>query len=258
MRPTLGLAAVLLTSTTIAADTSIRHVTYEGDAIVPIQTKLRFTTLIVLPEHEEILDWVCGERDNWVISGDKNVTYIKPAQPGAHTNLHLVTTAGHIYSFLVSEVATTNTAPDLRVIVDTSPTAFPIPAAIPRYYPAAQMDACREDLTHAQEVAKQADARIHEATTACRAAYPAQLRFPYIFERAKKPFFVEAIFHDDHFTYIRLSAPEVPALYEIADGGTQLVEFEYRDGLFVIPKVLDRGYLAWGKQQLHFSRAEAH
>ncbi len=259
-RVILGLAWVIVVAVcgTVSAETGVRHVTYEGDTIVPVQTRLRFTTLIVLPEHEEILDWVCGDRDNWVISGAKNVTYIKPAQAGAHTDLHLVTTSGHIYSFLVSEVGVAKAEPDLRVIVDTSEASFPAAALTPRYYPAAQLEACRDELTRAQASAKQFEAKAGEAGSACRASYPGQLRFPYTFERGKKPFFVEAIFHDGRFTYVRLSAPELPALYEVQDGGPQLVPFEYRDGLLVIGKVLDGGYLGLGKQQLPFSRAEGH
>jgi type IV secretion system protein VirB9 len=258
----VAIAAAFLMQTqfasTSAAETGIRHITYEGESIVPIQTKLRFTTLIVLPEGEEILDWVCGDRDNWVISGEKNVTYIKPAQPGAHTNLHLVTIAGHIYSFMVSEVGTAKSDPDLRVIIATTPASFPTPAstATPRYYTAAQMETCRADLSRTREAARQTEASAREAVTAARATWPSQLHFPYTIEHGRKPFFVEAMFHDSRFTYIRLAAPELPALYELTDDGPQLVANEYRDGLFVIQKVLDRGYLALGKKQLPFARTE--
>ncbi len=241
-----------------AAETGVRHVNYEAESVVSIRTKLRFTTLIVLPEHEEIMDWVCGDRDNWVISGEKNVTYIKPAQAGALSDLHLVTTEGHIYSFLVSEIGTTKPEqPDLRVIVNPG-LSFPAPVAARRYYSTDQMEACHQDLNHAQEALKQSEAKATEAADAVRASYPAQLHFPYIFDRNKKPFFVEAIFHDDRFTYIRLSAPEVPALYEVQDGSPQLVPVEYRDGLFIVAKVLSSGYLALGKQQLPFTRTEVH
>jgi type IV secretion system protein VirB9 len=250
------LASLIVAPPALIAETGIRHIIYENETIVPIQTKVRFTSLIVLPESEEILDWVCGDRDNWVISGEKNVTYIKPAQAGARTNLHLVTTAGHIYSFFVSEVGNTKTEPDLRVIIETSSTAFPTPTGMSRTRAAVQLEICRDDLARAQDAAKQADVKASEASNACRLTYPAQMRFPYAIERGKKPFFVEAMFHDGRFTYIRLAAPELPAIYETTEEGPQLVESEYRDGLFVIKKVLDRGYLALGKQQLPFSRAE--
>ena len=37
-----------------------RDVSYTDRAIVSVQAKLRFTTLIILPEGERILDFVCG------------------------------------------------------------------------------------------------------------------------------------------------------------------------------------------------------
>ena len=39
-------------------------------SLIPLQTRLRYTTMIVLPDGEEILDVVCGDRDFWVISAD--------------------------------------------------------------------------------------------------------------------------------------------------------------------------------------------
>jgi type IV secretion system protein VirB9 len=40
------------------------------------------------------------------------------------------------------------------------------------------------------------------------------------------------------------------------DGVPTLVNFEFRDGVFTVGKVLDRGYLALGKQRLTFTRRE--
>jgi hypothetical protein len=33
-----------------------------------------------------------------------------------------------------------------------------------------------------------------------------------------------------------------------------LVDFEYKNGVYVVSKILDEGYLAIGKQKLHFKR----
>ena len=40
------------------------------------------------------------------------------------------------------------------------------------------------------------------------------------------------------------------------DGKPNLVDFEYRDGVYVVGKILDRGYLVIGKQKLGFTREE--
>ena len=46
-----------------AAAQGTREVNVTDRAIVPVHTKVRFTTLIVLPETERILDFVCGDKD---------------------------------------------------------------------------------------------------------------------------------------------------------------------------------------------------
>ena len=39
-----------------------------------VNARLRFTTMIVLPEKEEILDFVCGDKDFWIVSGGQNLS----------------------------------------------------------------------------------------------------------------------------------------------------------------------------------------
>ena len=51
--------------------------------MIPLQTRLRYTTMILLPEGEEILDVICGDRDFWVISAARNIAHLKPAKAGA-------------------------------------------------------------------------------------------------------------------------------------------------------------------------------
>ena len=45
-----------------AADDGARVVKYGKEDIVPVHAKLRFSTLIVLPDEEEILDFTTGDR----------------------------------------------------------------------------------------------------------------------------------------------------------------------------------------------------
>jgi hypothetical protein len=52
-----------------AQTTGVREVTASERTLVPLNTKIRFTTMILLPEGEEILDVVCGDRDFWVTAG---------------------------------------------------------------------------------------------------------------------------------------------------------------------------------------------
>lgn len=81
------------------------------------------------------------------------------------------------------------------------------------------------------------------------------MQFAYHFRKDKPPFNVEAVWHDDKFTYIRAHPEEAPALYEVKDNKPNLIQFELRsDGLYFIPKILDRAYLEIGKQKLDIWR----
>ena len=84
----------------------VREVSASERRLISLTTKLRYTTMILLPEEEEILDVVCGDRDFWVISATQNIAHVKPAKEGAATNLNLVTASGRVYSFLLTEQKT--------------------------------------------------------------------------------------------------------------------------------------------------------
>ena len=264
---TLALALLALPASVVHAQ-GVREVTYGTKSVVAVATKVRFTTLIVLPDDEEILDFVCGDKDQWVISGAQNFAYVKPAKSGASTNLNLVTAKGHVYSFLLAEG---NADPDLKLYVrsETPPTPS---GSDRRFFSGKEMEALRTELTDARaqlDHAREATARAVEDAanaklasesaaehklTAFRASYPKLLKFPYRFRANERPFLVSAIFHDDRFTYIRCNATELPALYELVDGQPNLLTFQVEDGLYIVPKVLDRGYLALGKQVLRFDQ----
>jgi hypothetical protein len=49
---------------------------------------------------------------------------------------------------------------------------------------------------------------------------------------------------------------ETPALYEVKDGKPSLINFDFSDGLYTVPKELDNGYLAIGKKKVTFHRVE--
>jgi type IV secretion system protein VirB9 len=80
-------------------------VKYSKEDIVPVHAKLRFSTLIVLPDSEEILDFTTGDKEFWIINGAHNLCYVHPAQAGIRSNLNLITASGHVYSFLLTEVS---------------------------------------------------------------------------------------------------------------------------------------------------------
>ena len=95
--------AVAAGLSTVRAQSGVREVQASEHSLIPLQTRLRYTTMIVLPDRDEILDVICGDRDFWVISATRNIAHVKPAKAGAETNLNLVTASGAIYSFVLRE-----------------------------------------------------------------------------------------------------------------------------------------------------------
>ena len=108
----LSFAAV--TPAISGATAGARVVTYSREEIIPVRAKLRFSTLIILPDNEEILDFTTGDREFWIINGAHNLCYVHPAQAGIRSNLNLVTASGNVYSFLLTEISSEpNGEPDL-------------------------------------------------------------------------------------------------------------------------------------------------
>ena len=233
-----------------AQATGIREVSASERNLIPLQTRLRYTTMIVLPDEEEILDVICGDRDFWVISATQNIAHVKPAKEGAATNLNLVTSSGSVYSFLLSEK---NGSPDLKVYVTGDESA---PTGKRKYYSAAQVEGLEAELRAARTAVETAGRRADEAIAAYRQEYPTRLQFSYGTLKYEKPFLVRSIWHDGQFTYIKADASELPALYEVKDGKPSLVNFQVQQGTYVVPKVLDEGYLALGKARFAFAQQE--
>ena len=82
------------------------------------------------------------------------------------------------------------------------------------------------------------------------------MRFSYRIDSRKGPFRIRAMWHDDHRTFIQATARELPAVYEYADRLPALVNFEVKDGTYVVPKVLRDGYLQLGTVRLGFRMQE--
>jgi hypothetical protein len=125
-----------------------------------------------------------------------------------------------------------------------------------KYYSAAQVEGLEAELRAAQTAVETAGRRAVEAIAAYRQEYPTRLQFSYATLKYEKPFLVRSIWHDGQFTYIKADASELPALYEVKDGKPSLVNFQVQHGTYVVPKVVDEGYLALGKARLTFAQRE--
>jgi type IV secretion system protein VirB9 len=226
-----------------------RTVKYATKDIVSVRAKVRFTSLIVLPATEKILDFVVGDKDFWVVEGIQNFCYVKPAKQNSSTNVTLITAAGNVYSLLLNEVSESGGDPDFKVFIEpTDQSMIQALSGPPKFVLASEVDSVKTAAQHQTQKAE-------EGKEIFRSEYPVKaLQFDYKFKRDKKPFAVSEVYHDDKFTYIRSSAQEKPTLYEVKDGVPNLINFDLRDGVYIAPKVIDKGYLVIGKHRLDFER----
>ena len=245
----------------VHAENGARVVKYSQNDIIPIQAKLRFSTLIVLPADEEILDFTTGDKDFWIINGTHNLCYLHPAQAGIRSNLNLA--SGHVYSFLLNEISKEpDTEPDLKVFVMPNDESSVAGSAAPaRYVRASELEAYKSEVTELRDQLSQELRKAQEQTSSqvdrFKQDYPAKLQFDYTLGKKGRqtPFLVSAIYHDDNFTYIKSAASERPTIYEMKDGKPNLINFDQENGVYIIPKIIDSGYLVVGKKRATFKRS---
>ena len=246
----LAVAAPVLP--TRAQDASARTVQYHSQDIVPIHAKLKYTTLIEIPSTEKIMEAAVGDKDFWIVDVVGNFCFLHPAKAGISSNLNLITDKGNIYSFTLQDVSgaagASDPPPDLKVIVEPADRSAIVAASgPPQFVPAAQLEQSQQALTAVQ-------AHITQVVDEYKSVYPVSLKFDYTFHSNEAPFNIEAIWHDDKFTYIKTEAQEKFSIYEMRDGKPNLVTYQLENGTYVIPKVMDSGYLELGKKRMDFTR----
>ncbi len=260
----LALVSFVIPCGRLQAAWGARIVHYSQTDIIPIRAKIRFSTLIVLPANEEILDFTTGDKDFWIINGVHNLCYVHPAQANIKSNLNLITASGHVYSFLLTEISDQpDEQPDLKVfVVPKDESSIASVGGQVKYVRASEVEAYKQEAEAAEAQAAEAiqQAKVHakQEVTAYREQYPAKLRFDYVYKSkaTRPPFSVTAIYHDDKFTYIQSNAQEKPAIYELKDGKPDLVNFDLENGVYIIPEVVNQGYLVIGKQKVAFKRRD--
>jgi type IV secretion system protein VirB9 len=247
MRPSPIVPLLLGLAATVAhGQQTARLVKYHANDIVSVRAKMRYTTLIELPSTEKILEVATGDKDFWIIDTVGNYCFLHPAKAGIHSNLNLITDKGTVYSFVLDDVESGD--PDLKVVIEPSdPSSLAASNGADKLVSAGEVEAARAQAQAAQTHAA-------AAVEQFRADYPTQtLKFDYTFHD-EKPFDVSAIYHDDKFTYIKSSATEKFSIYELKDGKPDLITFQLKDGTYVIPTVVDKGYLQIGTHKLNFER----
>ena len=230
------------------AQESARTVQYHSQDIVAIRAKVKYTTLIELPTTEKIMEAATGDKDFWIVDVVGNFCFVHPAKQGIASNLNLITDKGNIYSFTLQDISGSSAEPDLKVIVEPADRSAIVAASgPPQFVPAAQLEQSKQQVNALQS-------HVEQAVDEYKSGYPTQLKFDYVYKANQAPFDIQSIYHDDKFTYIKTNAPEKFSVYEMKDGKPNLVTYDLREGTYIIPKVMDDGYVELGKKRMNFAR----
>ena len=250
MRNMKFVVNIVLAVSSIAAfgQESARTVQYHSQDIVAIRAKVKYTTLIEVPPSEKIMEAATGDKDFWIVDVVGNFCFVHPAKQGISSNLNLITDKGNIYSFTLQDISGSSNEPDLKVIIEPADRSAIVAASGPaQFVPAAQLEQSKQQVAALQS-------HVEQAVDEYKSAYPTQLKFDYVYKANADPFDIQSIYHDDKFTYIKTNAPEKFSVYEMKDGKPNLVTYDLREGTYIIPKVMDEGYVELGKKRMSFTR----
>jgi type IV secretion system protein VirB9 len=250
MRPIKFIVNAVFAVASIAAfaQESARTVQYHSQDIVAIRAKVKYTTLIEVPPSEKIMEAATGDKDFWIVDIVGNFCFVHPAKQGISSNLNLITDKGNIYSFTLQDISGSSNEPDLKVIVEPADRSAIVAASGPaQFVPAAQLEQSKQQVAALQS-------HVEQAVDEYKSSYPTQLKFDYVYKANEAPFDIQSIYHDDKFTYIKTNAPEKFSVYEMKDGKPNLITYDLREGTYIIPKVMDDGYVELGKKRMSFAR----
>jgi type IV secretion system protein VirB9 len=236
-----------------------------ADAQAPpvVRAALLQSTLIELPAEEKVATVFGGDIVSWVIdAGHVASRYlsIKPKVTDAITDLHIVSDHGNEYTVELREISSDKDSPhfDSKIYVSSSDAkADDNIAKPPVFIPAAEVELkeaqLRKEADDARKIAEADHKALAAAAESFKASYPGTLRFDYIWDAKKgSALGLQEIWRDDRFTYLRGQFEETPALYELKDGNGSLINYDFANGLYTIPKTVAQGYLSIGKQRVDF------
>lgn len=227
-----------------------------------VRAALLQSTLIVLPEQEKVANVFAGDTVDWVFDGGhvaSRFVSIKPKVANSTTDVHIVSDHGNEYTLELQEVSG-DSDPHFDSKVFLTPrdkAAREKLIELPVFVPAAELNQARQQITEAK-AAEAATLKAEQAKEETyRSQYPGTLHFDYTWDKSKgKELGLQQIWRDDKFTYLRGQFQETPALYEVKDKKPSLINFDFSNGLYTVPKELNNGYLAIGKQKVEFHRTE--
>jgi len=234
----------------------------EADAPPAIRAGLLQSTLIMLPNEEKVANVFAGDTVDWVFDGGhvaSRFISVKPKVANTTTDIHIVSDHGNEYTLQLREVSS-DADPhfDSKVfVVPGDKAAKDRLADLPVFVPAAELEKAKQEAA-AAKAAQTAELKAEDSKAETyRSQYPGQLHFDYIWDTKKgNTLGLEQIWRDGKFTYLRGHFQETPALYETKEKKGSLINFDFNNGLYTVPKELDNGYLAIGKKKVEFHRVD--
>lgn len=235
-------------------------VVMDSDTPPVIRAGLLQSTLILLPAEEKVATVFGGDTVSWVFDGGhvaSRFISIKPRLANSTTDVHIVSDHGNEYTLQLREISGDGDPHfDSKVFITPGDKAGKDKLAeMPVFVPAAEVDKLKREAAEAQ--AREANQLKAEEAKAeqDRGSYPGQLHFDYTWDQKKgNALGLEQVWRDDKFTYLRGHFQETPALYELKDKKGSLINFDFANGLYTVPKTVQMGYLAIGKQKVEFRR----
>jgi type IV secretory pathway VirB9-like protein len=234
----------------------------EADTPPSIRAGLLQSTLIMLPAEEKVANVFAGDTVDWVFDGGhvaSRFISVKPKVANATTDIHIVSDHGNEYTLQLREVSSDADAHfDSKVFITPGDKAAKDRLTeLPVFVPAAELEKAKQEAA-AAKAAQTAELKAEDTKAETyRSQYPGTLHFDYTWDTKKgNALGLEQIWHDDKFTYLRGHFQETPALYETKDKKGSLINFDFNNGLYTVPKQLDNGYLAIGKKKVEFHRVE--
>ena len=233
-----------------------------------VRVGLLQSTLFELPAGEKVVTVFGGDTNSWIFDAGhvaSRYVSIKPKIADETTDVHIVSDHGNEYTIELREISSDKDNPhfDSKINISSSDTkAADNIAKPPMFVPAAEADAKEAQLRKEADDAKKAAEADHKtvatAAESFKASYPGTLRFDYTWDKKKGAALgIQQIWRDDKFTYLRGQFQETPALYELKDGKGSLINYDFANGLYTIPKTVVQGYLSIGKQRVEFKQIKA-
>jgi len=232
----------------------------ESQAPPLVRAGLLQSTLIVLPAEEKVANVFAGDTVDWVFDGGhvaSRFISVKPKTANSSTDIHIVSDHGNEYTLELREVSSDADGHyDSKVLIQPGDKAAQERLTqLPVFVPAADLDKAKQDAAAAQDAQAATLKAEQSKEETYRSQYPGSLHFDYSWNEKKgRELGLQQIWRDDKFTYLRGQFQETPALYEVKDKKPSLINFDFANGLYTIPKEVDAGYLAIGKQRVDFHR----